>query len=416
MLQPVRGTHDLLPELMARQRMIHSAARRIAKRFAFEEMATPIFEFSNVFHRLGESSDIVSKETYTFQDRGGEELTLRPEGTAPVMRAIVSNGLTQSLPLRFLYIGPMFRYDRPQKGRYRQFEQVGVELVGPFSVAADLEILSLAHLFLEEIGVRDQVKLHINTLGDKESRERYREALVAYLTPFKDILSADSQRRLLENPLRILDSKETQDRQILENAPSFEDSLSPENAAYFQEVCQGLDALGIAYHVDRKLVRGLDYYCHTAFEFICETMGAQGTVLAGGRYEGLTSAMGGPDIPGIGWAAGVERLRDLSPRAPSKAPLFYLIPMGDGPQKESITLSQELRAAGVCVKTDMGGGNMGKRLKRADASGATCALILGEDELMAQEILVKDLTSGTQNMLALHALAPYLKETFHLKD
>lgn len=416
MLQPVRGTHDLLPELMARQRMIHCAARRIAKRFAFEEMATPIFEFSNVFHRLGESSDIVSKETYTFQDRGGEELTLRPEGTAPVMRAIVSNGLTQSLPLRFLYIGPMFRYDRPQKGRYRQFEQVGVELVGPFSAAADLEILSLAHLFLEEIGVRDQVRLHINTLGDKESRERYREALVAYLTPFKDTLSADSQRRLLENPLRILDSKEPQDRKILENAPSFEDSLSAENAAYFQEVCAGLDALGIDYHIDRKLVRGLDYYCHTAFEFICETLGAQGTVLAGGRYEGLTSAMGGPDIPGIGWAAGVERLRDLSPLAPSKAPLFYLIPMGDGPQKESLTLSQGLRAVGLCVKTDMGGGNMGKRLKRADASGATCALLLGEDELVRQEILVKDLTSGTQNMLALSALAPYLKETFHLKD
>ena len=416
MLQPVRGTHDLLPDLMARQRMVHSAARRVASFFSFEEMATPIFEFSNVFHRLGESSDIVSKETYTFQDRGGEELTLRPEGTAPVMRAIVSNGLTQSLPLRFLYIGPMFRYDRPQKGRYRQFEQVGVELVGPMSPAADLEVLAFAHMLLTHIGVRDQVKLHINTLGDKESRARYRETLVAYLTPFAGELSVDSQRRLGENPLRILDSKEPQDRKILENAPSFEGALSPESAAYFQEVCAGLDALKIAYHIDRKLVRGLDYYCHTAFEFICETMGAQGTVLAGGRYEGLTSAMGGPDIPGVGWAAGTERLRDLSPHAPEKPPLFYLVPMGEAPQRESITLANALREAGLCVKTDMGGGNMGKRLKRADASGAACALILGEDELERGEILVKDLASGTQITLALDALAPYLKKTFDLKD
>ena len=412
MLQPVRGTHDLLPDIMARQRLVQEHARRIASLFHFEEMATPIFEFTSVFHRLGESSDVIAKETYTFVDRGGEELTLRPEGTAAVMRAIVSNGLTQNLPLKFLYMGPMFRYDRPQKGRYRQFEQVGAELVGPFSPLADVEVLSFAHELLSALQVRDQVVLRLNTLGDQESRGAYRQALVDYFTPFEKELSEDSKRRLVQNPLRILDSKDKQDHRFLPDAPTFDAYLNQASKDYFEQVCKGLDALGIAYIVDRKLVRGLDYYCHTAFEFVCDTLGAQGTVLAGGRYEGLTGAMGGTDLPGVGWAAGVERLRDLSPLVPESAPLLYAIPMGQEAESEALILAQELRRAGFCLEVDTQG-NMGKRLKRADKNKAKAVLILGEDEIKNRQVVVKDLGASTQITLERERLMAYLKETFY---
>lgn len=412
MLQPVRGTHDLLPDIMARQRLVQEHARRIASLFHFEEMATPIFEFTSVFHRLGESSDVIAKETYTFVDRGGEELTLRPEGTAAVMRAIVSNGLTQNLPLKFLYMGPMFRYDRPQKGRYRQFEQVGAELVGPFSPLADVEVLSFAHELLSALQVRDQVVLRLNTLGDQESRGAYRQALVDYFTPFEKELSEDSKRRLVQNPLRILDSKDKQDHRFLPDAPTFDAYLNQASKDYFAQVCKGLDALDIAYVVDRKLVRGLDYYCHTAFEFVCDTLGAQGTVLAGGRYEGLTGAMGGTDLPGVGWAAGVERLRDLSPLVPESAPLLYAIPMGQEAESEALILAQELRRAGFCLEVDTQG-NMGKRLKRADKNKAKAVLILGEDEIKNRQVVVKDLGASTQITLERERLMAYLKETFY---
>ena len=413
MLQPVRGTHDLLPDIMARQRLVQEHARRIASLFHFEEMATPIFEFTSVFHRLGESSDVIAKETYTFVDRGGEELTLRPEGTAAVMRAIVSNGLTQNLPLKFLYMGPMFRYDRPQKGRYRQFEQVGAELVGPFSPLADVEVLSFAHELLSALQVRDQVVLRLNTLGDQESRGAYRQALVDYFTPFEKELSEDSKRRLVQNPLRILDSKDKQDHRFLPDAPTFDAYLNQASKDYFEQVCKGLDALGIAYIVDRKLVRGLDYYCHTAFEFVCDTLGAQGTVLAGGRYEGLTGAMGGTDLPGVGWAAGVERLRDLSPLVPESAPLLYAIPMGQEAESEALILAQELRRAGFCLEVDTQG-NMGKRLKRADKNKAKAVLILGEDEIKNHQVVVKDLGASAQITLERDRLMAYLKETFYI--
>jgi histidyl-tRNA synthetase len=412
LLQPVRGTHDLLPEIMAKQRLVQEHARRIASLFHFEEMATPIFEFTQVFHRLGESSDVIAKETYTFVDRGGEELTLRPEGTAAVMRAIVSNGLTQNLPLKFLYMGPMFRYDRPQKGRYRQFEQVGAELVGPFSPLADVEVLSFAHELLSALQVRDQVVLRLNTLGDQESRGAYRQALVGYFTPFEKELSEDSKRRLAQNPLRILDSKDKQDHRFLPDVPTFDAYLNQASQDYFAQVCKGLETLGIAYVIDRKLVRGLDYYCHTAFEFVCDTLGAQGTVLAGGRYEGLTGAMGGTDLPGVGWAAGVERLRDLSPLVPEDTPLLYAIPMGDEAESEALIMVQELRRAGFCLEIDTQG-NMGKRLKRADKNNAKVVLILGEDEIKNRQVVVKDLGASTQITLERDGLMAYLKETVY---
>jgi histidyl-tRNA synthetase len=412
LLQPVRGTHDLLPEIMAKQRLVQEHARRIASLFHFEEMATPIFEFTQVFHRLGESSDVIAKETYTFVDRGGEELTLRPEGTAAVMRAIVSNGLTQNLPLKFLYMGPMFRYDRPQKGRYRQFEQVGAELVGPFSPLADVEVLSFAHELLSALQVRDQVVLRLNTLGDQESRGAYRQALVDYFTPFEKELSEDSKRRLAQNPLRILDSKDKQDHRFLPDVPTFDAYLNQASQDYFAQVCKGLETLGIAYVIDRKLVRGLDYYCHTAFEFVCDTLGAQGTVLAGGRYEGLTGAMGGTDLPGVGWAAGVERLRDLSPLVPEDTPLLYAIPMGDEAESEALIMVQELRRAGFCLEIDTQG-NMGKRLKRADKNNAKVVLILGEDEIKNRQVVVKDLGASTQITLERDGLMAYLKETVY---
>lgn len=412
MLQPVRGTHDLLPAEMRRHRFVCETARRLASLYNFEEMSTPIFEFSQVFHRLGESSDVIAKETYSFTDRGGEGLTLRPEGTASVMRAIVSNGLTQSLPLKFLYMGPMFRYDRPQKGRYRQFDQVGIECVGPFSPQADVEVLALAHHLLEELQINDQVVLRLNTLGDQESRAQYRQALVDYFTPYASDLSEDSKRRLAQNPLRILDSKEACDKRLVADAPSYGTYLNKESEAFFEGVCKGLEELDIPYLVDRALVRGLDYYCHTAFEFVCDTLGAQGTVLAGGRYEGLTAAMGGVDLPGVGWAAGVERLWDLSPLATPKQTLFYLIPMDDQASGKALSLCNLLRRQGVCVDTDQGGGNLAKKLKRADKKGARAALILGEDELQKGQIIVKDLVAGTQTSLEQERLPAYLKETF----
>ncbi|MGE4219669.1 MAG: histidine--tRNA ligase, partial [Alphaproteobacteria bacterium] len=317
-LQPVRGTHDILPKAMRAHRAVVDTARAVVERYGFDEMATPIFEFTQVFRRtLGETSDIVTKEMYTFMDKGGDELTLRPENTAGVARCFISEGLAQSVPLRVFYAGPMFRHERPQKGRLRQFHQVGIELIGAPQPEADVEAIAAGAAVLDALGILPHTELQLNTLGDAESRARYREVLVTYFGDHRDALSEESRDRLARNPLRILDSKDEGDRRIVAGAPDFGDYLNEASRDFFAVVTGGLTALGIAYNRNPRLVRGLDYYSHTAFEFTTTTLGAQGTVLAGGRYDGLIGMMGGPETPGVGWAAGVERLAMMIPAPPA---------------------------------------------------------------------------------------------------
>src|SRR5256714_12228463 len=316
-LQPARGTQDLLPETMRRHRRVSDTAREQARLYGFAEIATPVFEFTEVFARpIGEHTDIVAKEMYTFNDRGGEEITLRPENTAGVVRAVLSNGLTQSTPLKFFYSGPMFRYERPQKGRFRQFHQIGVELLGVAQPQADIEVIALGHRVLKALGIADRVVLELNTLGDPESRSAYRDALVAYFSARVSELSEDSRRRLERNPLRILDSKDPGDQRLAAEAPDFAEYLNEASGEFFTRVRDGLDQLGIADRLNPRLVRGLDYYTHTAFEFVTTDLGAQGTVIGGGRYDGLVELMGGPAMPGVGWAAGIERLALLIAETP----------------------------------------------------------------------------------------------------
>lgn len=403
-LQPVRGTHDLYAEEGRRHRHVVATARAVAETYGYDEIATPIFEFSDVFKRtLGDVSDIVTKEMYSFVDRGGEALTLRPEGTASICRALISNGLMQHLPLKYFYHGPMFRYERPQKGRLRQFHQIGVELLGVAQPQADVEVIAIASRILERLGVRDRTVLEINTLGDTESRQAYRSKLVEYLSGYRDKLSEDSRMRLERNPLRILDSKDEGDRRIVANAPVFSEYLNEASREFFAAVTRDLDRLGIAYKRNEHLVRGLDYYCHTAFEFTTDALGAQGTVIGGGRYDGLIELMGGPSTPGIGWAGGIERLAMLAdaPTAPRRA--LAVIPVGDAAHGPALQLAERLRGAGFTV--DLGySGNLGKRMKRANKIGARAALILGEDELARSSVTLRDLDSGEQETLALAGL------------
>ena len=391
-LQPVRGTHDLLPDESRRHRHVEDTAFAVARRYGFGEIVTPIFEFTEVFSRtLGETSDVVTKEMYTFADRSGDSITLRPEGTAGVARAFISGGLSQNLPLKLFYRGPMFRHERPQKGRLRQFHQVGVELLGVEGPQADIEVIALGYHILSELGLSDKVRLELNSLGDAESRATYRDALVAYLSGHKSKLSQESLERLERNPLRVLDSKDEGDRAVVIDAPILADHLNDASRQFFQTVQDGLAAVGVPVHLNPRLVRGLDYYCHTAFEFTTTALGAQGTVLAGGRYDGLIGQMGGPATPGIGWAAGVERLSMLVDDVTALNRPLVIIPMGDG--VEPLRLAQRLRQAGFVV--DLGySGNMKKRMNRANKLGARAALIMGEEEWSRQAVAVRDLDTG----------------------
>ena len=407
-LQPVRGTHDILPEDHRRHRQVTETARQITARYGYEEISTPVFEFSEVFKRtLGETSDIVTKEMFSFEDRGGEQLTLRPEVTAGVARAFISGGLAQHLPLKFFCQGPMFRYERPQKGRQRQFHQIDVELLGVDDPLADIEIISLAAHILDALGVADKVTLELNTLGDTESRQSYRTKLVGYLEGFKDKLSEDSLARLDRNPLRILDSKDQGDRAVIADAPLLEEHMNDASKAFFEDVQKGLKTAGIEYKINPTLVRGLDYYCHTAFEFTTETLGAQGAVLAGGRYDGLIEAMGGPPTPGTGWAAGVERLALMIAEPPGPARPVAVVPIGQAAEAEALSLVQRLRRAGFTA--DLGfSGNLKKRLKGANKANAVAAVIIGEDELAKGAATVRDMKTGEQTEVKLSALEDHL--------
>ena len=400
-LQPARGTADLLPDSMAKHRLVIDAARTASARYGFQEMATPIFEFSEVFSRpLGESSDIVTKENYSFADRGGEILTLRPENTAGVVRAMISGGLTQSLPLKYFYAGPMFRYERPQKGRMRQFHQVGIEYLGPDDSLADAEIIACGARFLASLGVLDDCELHLNSLGDSDSRAAYRAALIAYLETFADQLSDDSKTRLAVNPLRILDSKDAGDRAILQDAPRLQDYLNDVSKAHFADLTAALDSAGVAWVFDPLLVRGLDYYCHTAFEFVTTSLGAQGTVLGGGRYDGLAEMLGGPKVAGVGWAAGVERLAMLVETASVNNPKVAILTADDGARQAGFRLAEQLRDAGIDIDLPTSGA-MGKKLKKADKAGIWTAVIMGSDALAKNTVQLRNLRDGSQQELPL---------------
>ena len=407
-LQPARGTHDLLPEDFRRHARVIDIARETASLYGFAPIATPIFEFTDVFQRtLGDTSDIVTKEMYTFTDKGGEQVTLRPEGTAGVARALISNGLSQHLPLKYFYAGPMFRYERPQKGRQRQFHQIGAELLGVPGPQADIEVLALGQHILEGLGVWEHTHLELNTLGDPESRDAYRKVLVAYFQDHLDRLSKDGQERLHRNPLRIPDSKDEGDRALIADAPVFADYLNQASQDFFGAVKTGLEALGIPYTVNPRLVRGLDYYTHTAFEFVTEALGAQGTVMAGGRYDGLVGMMGGPETPGIGWAAGIERLALLLAETPEAPRPVAIIPVSAAEEPAALALADRLRRAGHAV--EMGyGGNVGKRMKRANKLNARAAILLGESELARQVATLRDLDSGEQVEVPLEQLADRL--------
>lgn len=408
-LQPVRGTRDLIGEDLRRHRHVAETARRVAGSYGFDEWATPIFEDTRVFARtLGDTSDVVTKEMYTFEDRGGDSVTLRPENTAGVCRALVSNGLAQSLPQRVFYAGPMFRYERPQKGRYRQFHQIGAELIGPSEPLADAEVIALGWDVLQALGIADDAVLELNTLGDAASRAAYRDALVEYFAARRDALSADSRERLERNPLRILDSKDEGDRRLIADAPTIHDHLTPEAAAFYDRVREHLARLGVPFRENPRIVRGLDYYSHTAFEFVTTRLGAQGTVLAGGRYDGLVAEMGGPPTPAVGWAAGVERLAMLMAAPPPPPASVAVIPVG-GSAEEAAALDvlQALRRAGLRAEMAYRG-NLKRRMERANRIGARAAVILGDAEAARGVAQVKDLATGAQTEVPVGEVAAHL--------
>ncbi|UTW51170.1 histidine--tRNA ligase [bacterium SCSIO 12827] len=411
-LQPVRGTHDILADDFRLHRHICDRAAALAARHGFQEMTPPIFEFTEVFSRtLGETSDVVTKEMYTFDDRGGDSITLRPEFTAGIARAFMSNGLAQEAPLKFFARGPVFRHERPQKGRLRQFHQIDVEILGVPGAQADIEVIALAAHILDDLGVAKDVRLELNTLGDPESRQAYRGVLLDYLAKYRNDLSEDSRTRMDKNPLRIFDSKDKGDQDIMSSAPLLQDHLNDTSRAFFDEVLAGLDALGIAYEVQPRLVRGLDYYSHTAFEFVTGTLGAQGTVLAGGRYDGLMEQMGGRPTPGIGWAAGVERLSMMLGTAPAGERPIVVIPMGDEAMAPAMKAAHDLRRAGHTV--DMGySGNLKKRLARANKANAKAVLILGSDELARGVATLRNMETGTQAEVKLSDIVETLKLHF----
>lgn len=408
-LQPVRGTHDILPDDYERFRHVVDTARQAAFLFGYREMATPIFEFTDVFARsMGETSDVVSKEMYSFTDKGGESLTLRPEYTAGICRAFISNGLQQHVPFKVFGWGPMFRFERPQKGRQRQFHQIDVEVIGAPEPQADVEVISVAAEILRRLGILDKCILELNTLGDPESRVGYRDALVKYFSGHVEKLSEDSRKRLEKNPLRILDSKDEGDRVLVANAPLIQDYLTPAAAEFFKAVQDGLTANGVPFKVSPRLVRGLDYYTHTAFEFTTDMLGAQGTVLAGGRYDGLVEQLGGKPTPGIGWAGGIERLVMLSDPKPVMAPTVAIVPIGDKAEIEAAKIAATLRRADIAVELAYKG-NAGKRFKRADKLGCSHAIVIGDDELAKGVAKVKDLKSGAEAEVAIATLVAQLK-------
>jgi len=402
--RPIRGTQDIFGDEQRRFARVLEAFDHVRKLYAFQRVDLPVFEDTQVFARsIGETTDVVSKEMYTFEDRGGDSLTLRPEFTAGVCRAYLTQGWQQYAPLKLVTSGPLFRYERPQKGRYRQFHQIDAEVIGAAEPAADVELLAFADQLLHELGIADGVMLQLNTLGDAETRDAWRAALVAHFEQHRGELSEDSLVRLDKNPMRILDSKDPRDRPIADAAPDIDAHLTSEAGAFFEKVAKGLDAAGVQWTRNSRLVRGLDYYRHTAFEFVTDRLGAQGTVLAGGRYDGLIESLGGPSTPGVGWAAGVERLAMLLDEQSAPSVEAVVIPMGEEAETRALGVLADLRRSGVAAEMGFRG-NMKRRLAKANDLGATYALILGEDELKEGRVVVRNLQEGKQARASLASI------------
>ena len=397
-LQKPKGTQDIMPQESAKWQYVEGFARETFKKYNYAEIRTPIFEHYEVISRsVGDTTDIVTKEMYDFYDKGDRHITLRPEGTAPVVRSYVENKLFApevQKPSKVYYIGPMFRYERPQAGRLRQFHQIGVECFGSSNPATDVETIAMADQFFKEIGI-ENVVLHLNTLGSTASRTAYRQALIDYLLPMKDQLSKDSQRRLEENPLRVLDSKEKEDKQAVENAPSILDYLDEESQAHFDAVRAMLDGLGIAYVIDTNMVRGLDYYNHTIFEFVTEVDGNELTVCAGGRYDGLVEYFGGPATPGFGFGMGLERLLLILDKQGVELPVemsldVYIAVLGSEAEVAALELVQALRRQGFIAERDYLGRKLKAQFKSADVFGAKTIIALGGSEVESGQITVKN--------------------------
>ena len=407
--QPVRGTQSLLGEDADRMAAVVAAFDRVRRLFGFRRVEVPVIEHTQVFARtMGETTDVVSKEMYSFEDRGGESITLRPEFTAGIARAYLSEGWQQHAPLKLATHGPAFRYERPQKGRFRQFHQLDAEVIGAAEAAADVELLAFGDQLVRELGIQDGVTLQLNTLGDAETREAWRAALVEHFGSQRDKLSDDSRDRLTRNPLRILDSKDPKDRPIADAAPAIDDFLTGEASDFFAQVTAGLDAAGVKWTRNSRLVRGLDYYRHTAFEFVTDRLGAQGTVIAGGRYDGLIESLGGPHTPAVGWAAGIERLAMMIAAPEAERPDAVLVPIGEAVEGQALAILAQLRAAGIAA--DMAfRGNMKKRLARANSAGARFAIIIGDDELARGQAQLKALATGEQRSVPLDGLVEALK-------
>ncbi|NJK41514.1 MAG: histidine--tRNA ligase [Acaryochloridaceae cyanobacterium SU_2_1] len=403
LIQASRGTRDILPDEVIYWQRVEEKARDLLHQAGYRELRTPIFEQTTLFERgIGEATDVVGKEMYTFSDRGDRSITLRPEGTAGAVRAYIEHKLhAQGGVQRLWYTGPMFRYERPQAGRQRQFHQIGVELLGSLDPRADAEVIAIAATLLNRLGI-DNWTLSLNSLGTAADRQRYREALVSYLSDHQQDLDPDSQARLQRNPLRILDSKDPQTQVIAQAAPSILDYLAEESRQHFERVQQLLQSLGIPYQLNPCLVRGLDYYTHTAFEFLLPDLGSQATVCGGGRYDGLVAELGGPDTSAVGWAIGLERLILILQRGKltcTSALDFYCVSRGVEAEAQALQLCHALRTCGLSVEMDLSGSAFPKQLKRADRSGALACLILGETEGRDRSLQLKWLHSGEQQSL-----------------
>jgi histidyl-tRNA synthetase len=402
--QPIRGMQSLLGEDADRMATVVAAFDRVRRLYGFKRVEVPVLEDTAVFARtIGETTDVVSKEMYSFTDRSGDPVTMRPEFTAGIARAYLSEGWQQYAPLKVATHGPAFRYERPQKGRFRQFHQLDAEVIGAAEPGADVEILALGDQLLKELGI-DGVTLQLNTLGDTETRERWRSALVEHFRGSAAKLSEESRDRLERNPLRILDSKDPADRPIADAAPAIDDFLTAEASDFFGKVTAGLDAAGVKWTRNPRLVRGLDYYRHTAFEFVTDRLGSQGAVIAGGRYDGLIESLGGPHTPAVGWAAGIERLGMMIDGPEPERPSVVIVPLGERAELAAEGILAGLRREGAAA--DMAyRGNMKKRMSRANASGAKYALIIGDDELDRGEAQLKDLATGEQRAVSLDLVA-----------
>ncbi|HKJ84126.1 MAG TPA: histidine--tRNA ligase [Mariprofundaceae bacterium] len=399
-LKSIRGMHDGLPHDVAGWRHIEEAARTICSRYGFREIRLPILEPTPLFIRsIGSETDIVDKEMYTFEDKGGDWLSLRPEGTAGAVRAYLQAGLTRSGIQRWFYMGPMFRRERPQKGRLRQFQQIGVELFGDAGPVCDAEILAMAHDLLERIGIRD-VRLELNSLGCPACRPAYREELLAFLHRQHDHLCDTCRTRIDRNPMRVLDCKEPGCQAVLGDAPEMLSHLCDECDAHFHGLKENLDRLAVPYHINPRIVRGLDYYTRTAFEIVTTQLGAQGTVIAGGRYDGLVEELGGPTTPAIGFALGLERLALLLPDADPETPDVALVALGEEAQAQAVRTAHTMRAAGLATVL-CGSGSAKSQFKRADREQARFVVVIGEDELARDELTLKDMRDGTQQSVSL---------------